>query len=132
LSTSSTIGDVILGTNALTIVRSEVLSGLGTSKIYICRLGTRVTVWEPADKSISGNLDCQVDAYVTTDPSGLATVKFQNQVYFDTSQYPTGMANTVATMAVATGGFIISAQRPSGGATFMARSKWWTNFEDIT
>jgi hypothetical protein len=109
-----------------------VLSGLGTSKKYICRLGTRVTVWEPIDKSISGNLDCVVDTYITTDPSGLATVKFQNQVYFDNSYLPTGMSGTVATMSTATGGFIVSVLRPIGGATFAARSKWWTDFEDIT
>lgn len=123
---------VALNADASTAILAQTLTGWGASKAYTCRFGMRVTMWKDATKAHSGSLDCTIDAYVTTDGAGVATVAFGTTPYFDPSLLVAGLSGAAATVAASAGGFTVSATRVAGIASTAIAHWWCVTREDIT
>lgn len=114
---SGTGSSTALSTDASTSLGAVTISGLDASSKYSIRYSMWVTVWKDATLTDSGVLACDIDAYVSTDASAVATVTFQSTPYFDTSLLPAGLIGASATVAASTGGFTLYATRVASTAS---------------
>lgn len=86
-----------------------VLGGLLASRIYQVTFGFRIGWIQDSNHALNWSGDIVIDASISTDLSGVATVTFNSAPYFDTSRLPTAGLGSVATVAASTGGFTVTA-----------------------
>lgn len=94
------------------------------SSDYAIVLGVRILFWQPSDKTNTGFLDMTVCMHITTDSSGVATVELKSAINTNSSYLPTVLSTAAGTIAATSGGFTISAIRPTT-VIVTARAKWW-------
>ncbi len=105
---------------------------LTASHKFCVSLGCRVTIYKDSDHTVAGYMDITVMVNMVTDGSSAVTSTFTITPVPDLSQLPSGLAGATCTVAASTGGFTISATRPTGVACH-AFARWWVNrFEDVT
>jgi hypothetical protein len=103
-----------LTTNNSTLLYSATLSGLTASNAFHATLNATVILYESNVLTNVGSIELTTDLYIVTSSGGVATVTVQGSVSPDVSRLPAGLTGAIMSVAAATGGFSISATRPTG------------------
>lgn len=129
---ASSAANLALTANTSTPFPAYTLSGLAASSIYQVEFQFEVGLSVDSDHTINGAITWTVQATISTNGSGVATVTFNTTPVPNISYLPTGLAGATATVAASTGGFTISVTRPTGVACHAWYYVYWVRIKNVT
>lgn len=108
------------------------INKLAASKKWAIEMLVEVVIYRDADHGVNGQVDFTIQATITTDGAGTATVTFNTVPVPNISYLPAGLAGASSNIITSANGFTVQAQRPAGVACHARYFVSWERINDVT